>query len=79
MDKISKILSKLNSKEKDQIKNIVKALQLGRFHNLDIKKLKGTSDIFRVRKGNIRVIYQIRNNQTFILKVGRRKETTYNL
>ncbi len=79
MDKISKILSKLTSKEKDQIKNIIKALQMGRFDNLDIKKLKGASDIFRVRKGNIRVIYQIRNNQTFILKVGRRKETTYNL
>ena len=79
MDKISKILSKLNSKEKDQIKNIIKALQVGRFYNLDIKKLKGSSDIFRVRKGNVRVIYQIRSNQVFILKVGRRKETTYSL
>ena len=60
---------------------IVKALRYfrGEDINVDIKKLKGESDIFRVRKGNMRIIYQIRNNQVFILKIGHRKEATYKL
>lgn len=79
MDKISKALDKLTPREKEHIKNIVKALQSGRFDNLDIKKLKGRPDIFRVRRGDLRVIYQTRNNLVFILQIGRRKEITYKI
>lgn len=79
MDKISKALSKLSVKEKELIKNIIQALQLGRFSNLNIKKLKGEYNIFRVKKGNLRIIYQAKNSQIFILKIGRRKESTYKL
>ncbi len=77
MDKIDKALEKLIPKEKERIKKIIKALRLGRFDNLDIKKLKIGGDIFRVREGHVRIIYQIRNNHVFILKVGFRKEDTY--
>ena len=77
MNKIDKAIQKLTKKEKKLVKEVVKALRLGRFDNLDIKKLKGESDIFRVRKGRVRIIYQIRNSQTFILKVGHRKVNTY--
>ena len=79
MDKVLKALNKLVPKEKKQVKNIIKALQSGRFDNMDIKKLRGEGDIFRVRKGSIRVIYQMRNNQMFVLKIGHRKEATYKL
>lgn len=79
MDKISKALNKLTVKEKEKIKDIIETLQSGRFDNLDIKKLKGRSDIFRVRKGDLRVVYQIKNKQIFILQIGRRKETTYKI
>ena len=79
MDKIDKALAKLAPKEKKRIKNIIKTLRSGRFDNLDIRKLKGGGDIFRVRAGQIRIIYQIRNNQIFILKIGFRKEDTYKL
>jgi len=33
-------------------------LKFGSFKNLDIKKLKSRDDIYRVRKGNIRIIYR---------------------
>lgn len=79
MDKIDKALKGLDPKDKERIKNILKALRLGRFENLDIKKLKGTEGVFRARKGNLRIIYQIRNGQVFILKLGSRKEDTYKL
>lgn len=77
MDKVDKALKKLVPKEKERIKNIIKALQSGHFNHLDIKKLKGRNDIFRVRSGNLRIIYQIRNNYVFILKLGYKKEDTY--
>jgi len=47
--------------------------------DLDIKKLKGYHDIFRLRKGDIRIIYQIINKRVSILNIANRKETTYNL
>ncbi|MEK7636423.1 MAG: type II toxin-antitoxin system RelE/ParE family toxin [Patescibacteria group bacterium] len=77
MDKIDKALSKLVSKEKARIKNIIKALQSGRFDNLDIKKLKGLENIFRVRQGGLRIIYQTIDKEVIILKIDKRKEDTY--
>ena len=77
MDKIDKALSKLTFKEKEWMKNIIKALQLGRFDNMDIKKLKGFKDIFRVRKGGLRIVYQLLNRKIIILKIDKRKEDTY--
>ena len=77
MDKIDKALSKLTFKEKERIRNVIKALQLGRFDNLDIKKLKGLQDIFRVRKGGLRIIYQLLGKRIIILKIDKRKEDTY--
>jgi len=77
MDKVDKALKKLVPKEKERIKNIIKTLQSGHFDNLDVKKLKGREDIFRIRSGNLRIIYQIKDNQFFILKLGYKKENTY--
>lgn len=77
MDKLEKAVKKLTKKEQEGLKEIIKALQSGRFNNLNLKKLKGGMDIFRVRKANMRIIYQIRNGRIFILKIGHRKENTY--
>lgn len=77
MDRIDKVLDKLIPKEKERIKKIVKALRLGRFDNLDIKKLKGLENIFRVRKGGLRIVYQIVDKGVIILKIDKRKEDTY--
>jgi len=77
MDKIDKALNELIFKEKERIKNIIKALQLGRFDNLDIKKLKGFRDVFRVRKGRLRIVYQLLGRKIIILKIDKRKEDTY--
>ena len=79
MDRIDKALRRLTPKEKGHVKELAKTLQLGRFSGLNIKKLKIGNDIFRVRKGRIRIIYQVRDNQIFILKITFRKEDTYRL
>ena len=77
MDKVDKALKKLVPKEKERIKNIIKTLQSGHFDNLDVKKLKGREDIFRIRSDNLRIIYQIKDNLFFILKLGYKNENTY--
>jgi len=77
MDKIDKALSKLTFKDKERIRNIIRALQLGRFDNMDIKKLKGFRDVFRVRKGELRIVYQLSVRRIIILKIDKRKEDTY--
>ena len=78
MDKIKKALEKLTPKEREKIKSILIEIKKNRFKNLDIKKLRGRDDIFRVRKGQIRIVYQVdRRGGIFILTIERRSDTTY--
>ena len=80
MDKIAKALKKLSNSERAAVKIILLKLKNKQFNNLDIKKLKGRDDIFRVRKGRIRIIYRAeKSREIFILSMERRKDTTYNL
>ena len=79
MDKIEKALKKLSAKEKSEIKSVFLKLNSGKVRGLDIKKLKLRDDIFRVRKGNLRVLYRVENKAIFILSVDRRRESTYKL
>lgn len=78
MDRIEKALKKLNHKERQKFKDILVQINDGDFRNLDLKKLKGRTDIYRVRKGNIRVIfYKTKNDSIKILAIERRRSKTY--
>jgi len=79
MDKIGKALQKLTAEEREIVKDILTKLKSQQFQNLNLKKLKGRNDIFRVRKGKIRIIYQTGSiSQISILSIERRSDTTYN-
>lgn len=77
MDKIQKVLNKLTGKEKKQIKMILGQLKSNQLTGLDITKLKSKRNIFRVRKGKIRIIYSIKQDKISILAIERRSESTY--
>lgn len=78
MDKIGKALIKLTSKEREWVKTILSVLSTNNINSLDIKKLKERNDIFRVRKGKIRILYRINERGgIYILKISRRNEKTY--
>lgn len=77
MDKIQKLLSKLSEKDKSTVKKILKQLHSKNTKNLDIKKLKGLSNLFRVRKGDIRIIYTLDHSEIRLFKIDKRKEDTY--
>ena len=79
MDKIQKALRKLRPKERRAVKLILQKLVNRNFSGLDLKKLKGRDDIYRIRKGSIGIIYRITSdNQIFVLAIERRSDTTYN-
>jgi len=77
MDKIEKALRKLTQKERERVKKILERINWGKFEGLNLRKLKGRNDIFRVRKGNLRIIYRQTDNKIFILTIERRAEKTY--
>ncbi|OIP80395.1 MAG: hypothetical protein AUK20_01410 [Parcubacteria group bacterium CG2_30_45_37] len=78
MDKITKALKKLTAGEKEIVKEILTKIDSLDFNGLDIKKLKGRQDIYRVRKGKIRIIYRLNDNRVIILTLERRNDNTYN-
>ena len=77
MDPIAKFLNKLLPKEKDVLEDIITRIFAHDFTGLDVKKLKGADNRFRVRKGSVRIIFRKEDNNIFILTVERRSDTTY--
>ncbi len=79
MDKIQKALRRLTSKEQKLVREALILLQAGQHDTLDLKKLKGRDDIYRIRKGSIRIIFRRdRAGKIFVLAIERRSSTTYN-
>jgi len=77
VDKIEKALKEFTEKEKGEVKNILIKIQKGNVKSLDIKKLKGHNNIFRARKGKIRIIFRKKGEAIFVLSIERRTDKTY--
>jgi len=76
-DKIEKALKKLTDKERKVVKNILTKIQKEKTKDLDVKKLRGRDDIFRIRKGKIRIIFRSSGKDILILSIERRSDKTY--
>ena len=76
-DKIKKLLKKLKPKELELVKLLLLRLKLDDTEGLDIKQLKGHSDLYRVRKGQIRIVYRKSGNEVLVVRIDRRNEKTY--
>ena len=79
MDAIKKALKKFTLQEREWVKGILIKLAEGKTQGLDIKKLQGRSDILRVKKGSIRIVYRNNEGSIRILLIERRSEKTYDL
>ena len=77
MDKISKALKRLSPKEQKRIKELLLKIKKGDLVGLDLKKLQGRKDIFRVRRGDLRIVFRRKNESITILAIERRSEDTY--
>jgi mRNA-degrading endonuclease RelE of RelBE toxin-antitoxin system len=76
-DKIKKLLNKLKPKELEVVKLLLLRLKLDDLEGLDIKQLKGHNDLYRVRKGQIRIVYRKSGNNILVVRIDRRNEKTY--
>lgn len=79
MDAINKALKKLSAKERNRVRGILTTLASGKTKGVDIKKLQGRDDIFRVHKGDLRIVYRRSGGTVSILLIERRSEKTYDL
>ncbi len=77
MDKIEKALRRLREKERRLLKQILQQLAARNYKGLNIQKLRGRENVFRVRKSNLRIIYHLKNGNISILAMERRSEKTY--
>jgi len=78
MDRIDKLLLKLSSKQRAALIEIIKLIQAGNFQGLDLLKLKGRSDTYRVRKGAYRIIFLMKSSDDVrIISIEKRSDTTY--
>ncbi len=78
MDKIDKELEKLSEKEKQIFYDILRRLKERDTVGLNIVKLKGYGNVFRVRKRDLRIIFQYTDDGDItLLDLDRRSEDTY--
>lgn len=77
MDKAKKFLRKLSNFQQDKIDEILFKIESSNTKDLDIKKLKGHTNLFRVRIGDIRVVFFQDNDIIKVLFIGKRGDSKY--
>ncbi len=73
MDKIKKFLSKLTKSERALIKVILEDVLTLNLQNYDVKPLRGYKGFFRLRRGNIRIIFTKEGKTGTIIAIDYRK------
>ena len=68
MNKIEKFIRKLSSDRQIEVAILIKQIVSGNWFGLNVKKLQGKEDLFRVRRGNIRVIFSKDNDGVIMIK-----------
>lgn len=77
MPRVKKFLSRFSKEEREIIEFLLEKIISLNWRNLDIKKLRGYQNIFRVRRGRIRIIFYRNGGEIRIINIERRREDTY--
>ncbi len=78
VDRIDKQLRKLDPKQQSTFTKLIKQILNGDLEELDVVRLKGSNDIFRVRKSSYRLIFQrLEHGEIRMIAFEHRSETTY--
>jgi mRNA-degrading endonuclease RelE of RelBE toxin-antitoxin system len=78
VDRVEKFLRKIPKKQYRIIISIIERILNGDINNLDVKQLSGYRNVFRVRKGKIRIVFKRQENGEYnILYIEYRSEGTY--
>ena len=74
MDKIKKFLLKLTKRERALINALLKDVLTLDLQNYDVKPLKGYKGFYRLRKGDIRIVFTKEKNTGIIIDINYRKD-----
>ena len=77
MERIKKFLRKLPETQQDEIDGILYEIEHGETQGLDVKKLKGHKNLYRIRVGDIRIVFSKENRSFNIIFIGRRGDSKY--
>jgi len=77
MDKITKFLSRLTQKERCRVTDVVIDIIKGEMSAYDRKKMKGYANLYRIRVGDIRIVYLEQDRERRIILIDRRNDNTY--
>ncbi len=77
MNKLDKFLSRLDKKAREVVKGAMFIIISGDLSILDVKKLKGSKERYRVRVGRVRIIFDKTKFGNKIQEVSFRDDNTY--
>jgi len=77
MNRIDKFLSKLSSKDRMIALEYLDAIKNRDFENINLKKLKGFDNLYRIRKSKIRIIFYMNEKEIRLIKLDNRNDNTY--
>ncbi len=77
MQRIERFLGRLDRKRRARVGEIVARIVADDLSSLDVKKLKGSRPLYRVRVGDIRIIFEKGKSGSAILAIEWRSDTTY--
>ncbi len=77
MHKIDKFLARLDADRRQKVLGIVERIKKGDFSGLDMRKLQGSSDVYRVRIGRVRIKFIMDASGIRIFSIDNRGENTY--
>ena len=77
MNKTEKLLRKISKKDRESLLLIIEELLIGKgISNLKPIKLEGV-DLYRIRKGNFRIIFHKEHGEVVVDSIKLRNENTY--
>ncbi len=77
MQRIERFIGRLDRKRRASVGEIVARIVADDLSSLDVKKLKGSRPLYRVRVGDIRIIFEKGKSGSAILAIEWRSDTTY--
>ena len=77
MDKIKKVLRKYPRKTQLMLKAIFDEILSGKTDGYDVVKLTGMRNLYRIRKGDFRIIFKMSGENFEIVRITTRGDTTH--
>lgn len=74
MDRIEKFLLKLDKRKRVIFSQIFEDILKLKLKSYDVKALKGMKNIFRLRKGDVRIVFTKIDSKGYILDIAFRKD-----